>query len=126
MSRVAFDDKAEPTAKGQDLGQYLPCSRCRGMTPKQALGDFGAMCFPCFQDYCRMGRAKVEFPLTFTEKSAILQSLRGLNFAKPDLEWATRLRHREQAGERLSAVQRAMSLAALSAVRHGVFAESDA
>ena len=100
--RKAFDDTADVgSAPSQpiDLGErLLPCAFCGTPAKHKVLATLGARCSPCFRAYC-------EAP---PQASNVGDKRTGGPRA-----WAYALKAREEAGERLSGVQRRMWRAAI-------------
>lgn len=87
------------------LGTYLPCAWCGNREDREALGRNGARCGPCYAAY--LGEIRPRHPVS---RSEALRKLHSLAAAIADRnrdpkDWAKRLRHREESGERLHAVQ---------------------
>lgn len=92
--RAAREAIAAQGGPAADTEHRLPCTVCGTATLHATLAQYGARCWSCFDAYCR------ERPATPT-----------LAFTRPshgDKAWAHQLRHREQQGEALPALQRRM------------------
>jgi len=71
--------------------RYMPCHRCSDMTHVATLTQYDAMCFRCFEAYCREPQATPKFMGDKREGAC---------------SWAEALQKREQSGERLSLFQK--------------------
>lgn len=92
--RRTFDDRADSALQAPEMGdpgdRLLPCAFCGNATKHKVLATLGARCAKCFRRYC---------------ESAPPAPDSGDKRIGPK-SWAYRLKAREQAGERLSPVQR--------------------
>lgn len=80
---------APPMAHGAE--RYLPCHRCAEQTHVATLTQYGAMCFGCYEAYCREPQPNPEFM--------------GDKRNGPH-DWAEALRKREESGEHLTLFQK--------------------
>lgn len=78
----------------EDAGEVggLKCRRCKCITTSDTLSSYGGLCGPCYGVYCR-------------EQTA---GIKGTAPEGAQHAWAHRLKSREEAGERLTLVQRDM------------------
>ena len=97
MKRAVFDQRDDSV--GMPLDKRRPCMSCSKPTLIGTLSQYGARCKGCYDDYCA---AKLPTPPTTGNK---------LTGGPKDL--AKALRQREEAGERLSPVQKTMWRSAL-------------
>lgn len=71
--------------------ELLPCTFCGTLTKRKVLATLGARCGDCYERYVR---EKQSYPDVGNKK------------ANGPKDWASALKRREEAGERLSIVQR--------------------
>ena len=106
MRRTAFDERRDQQIADESGAGMLPCSFCGRQTEHAVLVEYGARCGPCFNAYVTRDRP-VSRILTSDEKRAVLHRLRVLlSVQQHPRAWAHRLRDREDAGERLTRIQR--------------------
>lgn len=95
------------------LANHLPCNRCGTSTPREDLERLGARCRSCFEAF--QAEANPSWwpnrPLTQSERAAVIRKARqGLaqmgQSQRDPRQWAHDLKAREDAGERLSPVQK--------------------
>lgn len=62
MTTRKFKEKAKETGVDGPMvpstpvdNPPLPCRKCGDLTDRGTLSDYGAMCFGCYQAYCRSG-----------------------------------------------------------------------
>ncbi len=95
------------------LANHAPCRWCGNSTPRDDLSRYGARCEPCYQAWCAEANPSwwPNRPLQPHEREALMRhakkAVAKLRAKKPDPRaWAHALKAREEAGERLSPVQR--------------------
>lgn len=102
MKRSAFDQKNDTAAVSMDE-RRRPCACCKGSTLVETLTQYGARCNRCYSAY-------------LVEKLPTPQTI-GNKVTGGPKDWSRALREREDAGERLSPVQKTMWRSALG--HHG-------
>lgn len=95
------------------LANHLPCRFCNVQTPTDDLERFGARCGQCYQAYLAEANPRwwPNRQLTHDERAAVIRKARkvlaqfGQQQGDPR-QWASALQSRENAGERLTIVQK--------------------
>jgi hypothetical protein len=124
--KTVHDDDTSATS---DDG-YQPCMDCRSPTLRAILGQHGARCIRCYEDWCRSGpcgSGETKRPLTHDDKMAILAKLRTTLHAmtatpRDPKQWARDLIERAERGEHVGYVQHEMACRALGVDRLPRFA----
>lgn len=114
MRRTGFDERRDQQIADDYTRDKGKCAFCGCMTDHDTLVEYGARCGPCFTQYVTGGRPNPPMPTRAEKKATLLKlkSLLALN-AGSCLQWAEKLRNREQSGEALSLAQRQAWRAAL-------------
>ena len=101
-AKTRGDDHIAETNNPED--ELMQCRWCGGMAKRIDLSMGGARCVPCYRDYLDQG-VRHHGALSPDEKRAVLRKL-GLIGKSAPREWAHLLKAREEAGEKLSSIQR--------------------
>lgn len=89
--------RQELAVHGSDTLREMPCRWCGKLASIGSLNTYGARCFKCYEAYCQV---QPDYTDTGNKNDS-------------PKAWAHALKRREENGERLSSVQKAMWRAAL-------------